>query len=203
MNVIDLVQSQLSDNVLSSLTQQIGAQDTQQTKAAADGIVATLLTALQKNTQTQDGLDSLNNALERDHDGGILDDVMGFLSGQAPVANTKAANGAGILNHILGGRQDGAASMISKMSGLDKNSTFSLMTTLAPLVMGALGQQKQQQSLGASALQSLLTTTVHSASQKQSEMGIIGQFLDQDGDGSVMDDLLRMGGGLLGNLMKK
>jgi len=34
-------------------------------------------------------------------------------------------------------------------------------------------------------------------------MGIIGKFLDQDGDGSIMDDIAGMGMNMLGKWMRK
>ncbi len=203
MNVLDLLQNQMSDDLLDTLTKQIGGQDKAQTASAASGIMSTLMGALAKNAASPEGRSALAGALDRDHDGSILDDVMGMVTGSSQPTNSKAANGAGILKHILGGKQDNASSLISQMSGLDKNSTMSLMATLAPMVMGALGKQKREQSLDAGGLASLLSNTVKSSSQNRQEMSIVEKFLDQDGDGSVMDDLMRMGGNVLGNFFKK
>lgn len=202
MNVIELLQGQLTDSVLDSLTKQVGATDNATTRAAANGIFSTLLTGLSKNASTPEGLSSLEGALDRDHDGSIMDDLMGLVTGAGQMTNQRAANGAGILKHILGQKEDNASEMISRMSGLDKSSTTSLMAKLAPMVMGALGQQKRQQGLDAGGLLSLLSSTVKSAPQNQAEMSLIEKFIDQDGDGSIMDDLMRMGGGMLGKLFK-
>lgn len=202
MNVIELLQGQLTDSVLDSLTKQVGATDNATTRAAANGIFSTLLTGLSKNASTPEGLSSLEGALDRDHDGSIMDDLMGLVTGAGQMTNQRAANGAGILKHILGQKEDNASEMISRMSGLDKSSTTSLMAKLAPMVMGALGQQKRQQGLDAGGLLSLLSNTVKSAPQNQAEMSLIEKFIDQDGDGSIMDDLMRMGGGMLGKLFK-
>jgi len=203
MNILDLLQNQLSDNVLESLTQQIGGQDKKQTAAAASGILSTLTAALSKNAASPEGRSALASALDNDHDGSILDDVMGLLSGNKQAANPRAANGAGILRHVLGQKQEDTSTLISKMSGLDKQSTMSLMMKLAPMVMGILGKQKREQNLDEGGLSALLSNTVKSTAQKREEMSLIERFLDKDGDGSVMDDLVRMGGGMLGGLFKK
>ena len=81
-NLIELLQSQMTDQVLDSLTSKIGATDRTQTKAAADGIFSTLATALSKNVQKPGGADGLLGALDRDHDGSYLDDIVGMLGGQ-------------------------------------------------------------------------------------------------------------------------
>lgn len=204
MDIMDLLQGQLSDGVLDQLTQQIGASDKQQTAVATAGIMNTLVGALAKNAAKPEGAQSLNNALERDHDGSVLDDLMGMFrgGGQVQPQNSRALNGTGILNHILGDRQGGAVDMVSKISGLDSGKTSNLMTMLAPILMGALGKTKRQQGLDVGGLANLLTGTV--TQQRQSAqnptMGLVTRFLDQDGDGSIADDVANIGMKLLGGL---
>ena len=203
MNVLDLLQNQMSDGVLDMLTNQVGAKNKEQTSAAASGIMSTLVAALAKNAASPEGRSALASALDRDHDGSVLDDIMGMVSGNPQTSNQRAVNGSGILGHILGGKQDNAGEMISRMSGMDKGSTMSLMAKMAPMVMAALGKQKREQSLDEGGIAALLSGTIKSPANKQAEMSIIEKFLDQDGDGSVMDDLMNMGGSLLGNFFKK
>lgn len=203
MNVLDLLQDQMTDGLLESLTKQVGGQNKEQTAVAAQGIFSTLTAALAKNAASPEGRSALASALDRDHDGSVLDDIMGMVAGQTQSSNNRATNGMGILKHVLGGKQDNASSLISKMSGMDQNSTLNLMATLAPMVMGALGKQKRQASLDEGGIASLLSNTVKSSSQSRAEMSIVEKFLDQDGDGSIMDDLLNMGGSVLGNFFKK
>ena len=202
MDLMDLLQGQISDGLVDQLSQQLGGADKQQTANAASGIMSTLMGALAKNAATPDGASALANALDNDHDGGVLDNIMGMVTGAAQPQNTRAVNGAGILKHVLGGKQSGAIDMISKLSGLDDSKTGSLMTMLAPVVMGALGKTKKSQGLDASALSGLLSGAVKSASNQRQEMGLIGKFLDQDGDGSVMDDIAGMGMNMLGKFLK-
>lgn len=205
MDLTNLLQSQLSDDMIAQLSQQLGGVDKEKTAVAASGAVSTIMAALARNASTPDGAAALNGALERDHDGSILDNVMGMLTGsQAAPEQSRMLNGAGILKHTLGQQQSGAIDMVSKMSGLSSDKAGSLMTMLAPVVMGMLGKAKQQENLDAGGISDLLTGFM--TSQKQGDnpaLGMIGRFLDQDGDGSVIDDIANMGMKMLGGFFKK
>ncbi|MEM9920366.1 MAG: DUF937 domain-containing protein [Bacteroidota bacterium] len=206
MDLMDLLQGQLSEGLIDQLSQNLGGANKQQTADAASGILSTMVSALAKNASTPEGASSLANALDNDHDGSVLDNVMDMIGGSntnAQPENSRMMNGAGILKHVLGGKQSGAIDMISKISGLEGNKTGNLMSMLAPLVMGALGRTKREQGLNPTDLAGMLSGSVQSASNKRAEMGLIGKFLDQDGDGSVMDDLANMGMKLFGKFLSK
>lgn len=202
MNITDLLQGQLSEGLIETLSAKVGANP-QQTAAAASGILGTLTAALARNASTPDGASALSNALDRDHDGSILNDIMGMVTGQQQPANTRTANGAGILEHILGNRQSGAVDVISKMSGLDSSQTGSLMTMLAPIVMGMLGKAKQQQGLDTGGLTDMLNGAAKTQQQQNPALSMITGFLDADGDGSIIDDVAGMGMKILGGLFGK
>jgi hypothetical protein len=202
VNLMDILQGSLSEGMVDQLSQQIGGADKAQTAAAVSGIMSTLTGALAKNASTTDGAAALNNALERDHDGSILDDVMGMLGGQSQPTNASMLNGAGILKHVLGDKQGGAVDMISKMSGLDSGQTGNLMTMLAPVLMGALGKTKRQNGLDVAGIASLLSGTVSAERQNPNNfaMDLATKFLDSDGDGSIVDDVASIGMKMLGGL---
>jgi hypothetical protein len=200
MNLLEILQNQLNDNVVDQLSQTIRA-DKQQTANAANGVFATLVTALSKNATKPEAGNALLNALDRDHDGSILSDVMGLLGNTAPPSKT--TNGLGILDHILGNKTNNVVQMVSKSSGLDLLKSAELMKLLAPIVMGTLGKVKQQNGFDLGGLTQILSGTVSQASKQQQGMGLIEKVLDADGDGSVMDDLAGMGMKVLGGLFRK
>jgi hypothetical protein len=208
MNITDLIQSQLSGDLISQLTDKIGAKNPEQTASAASGIMNVLLGAMAQNAAKPEGAAALNNALERDHDGSVLENLMGMLSGQAQPANDKAINGAGILGHILGARQSGAVEAVAKASGLNTNQVGSLMVSLAPMIMGMLGKVKKEEGLDSSGLAGMLgglMANMKGGNQKQMDpkMALLMSFLDKNKDGNIADDVMRMGGGLLGKLFGK
>ena len=200
MDLIDLLQSQLSGNVLDQLSNQIG-EEKEKTEVATSGIISMLTAALAKNAASPGGASALANALDTDHDGSILDNIGDLLGGN--LTNNRAANGAGILRHVLGGKQGNAIDAISKMSGLNSANTGNLMTMLAPIVLGMLGKQKKETNMDQSGLSDMLSRSVKSATNQRQEMGLLGKLLDRDGDGSVMDDIAGMGMKTLGNLFRK
>lgn len=212
MDLMDLLQGQLSTGMIDQLSQSLGGAEKEQTAKAASGITSVLMSALAKNAASPEGASALSNALERDHDGSILNDVIGMVTGggaQSRSASPPASggidigrmlNGSGILKHVLGGKQGGAVDMISKMSGLDSGKTGNLMAMLAPMIMGALGKAKKENNLDTSGLSSLLTGTVNKASNDNPIIGLATKFLDQDGDGSIMDDVAGIGLKMLGGL---
>lgn len=197
------------DNFIDNLSQQIGGAEREQTRSAANGIVAAMSSAMSKTAATPQGASGLLSMLDKDGDGSIIDDVMEMVSGGGGQAGGQAGlmqNGAGIVNALLGGKQGGIIDMISKMSGLDGQKTGSLMAMLAPIVLSALTKSsggKQQGGFDIGSIIGLLQGTQQKTSGNPA-VDMIGQFLDKDGDGDFTDDLLGgIGGGLLGGLFGK
>lgn len=197
MSLLDQLTQQLDGDAIRQISRQVGADEGAVSKAVSGGLPM-LVSALARNTADQGGAASLLGALDRDHDGSVLDDVMGYLGGGGG-----ASAGAGILKHVLGGnRQAGAESAIGQMSGLDGQKVSQILAILAPMVLGALGRQRQQKNLDAGGLADLLGQEHRRAEKKAPEaMGLVGQLLDSDGDGQVADDLARLGAGMLGKFL--
>ena len=195
-NLINEVRRHLTDDVIIQLSRQIGAQDPNMVKRASQGISELLLDAISRNAQHQERGGGLFGAIKKDHDGGILGDLMGVLGGQRKVQNQSTMNGTGIINHLLGKRQLEAAQIISQMSGLDIFKSGVLMQLIAPVIMGVVGQTQKSGGLDLGGLAKVLMGGSQQGSQgdQRSIAGdLLGKILDRDGDGSMMDDLLNMG----------
>ena len=140
-----------------------------------------------------DQAQSLERAVSQDHDGSILNDVPGFIN------RAESGPGAGILNHVLGDRQQTVQNGLSQATGLDTGKTAQLLMMLAPLVMGALGRAKQERNLDAGGLSTLLAgENEHLKESAPGVMGALSRFLDRNQDGSVMDDVSGMIGKAFG-----
>ncbi len=190
---MDLIKGQLTDSVMDQISGKLGA-DRQQTDVATDNILATLIEGLAKNTQDEKSAAGLANALEKDHDGSLLDNLHDLIDGRAQQTNPRAANGAGILKHILGGNQSNMVDVISGLSGLGAGKTGNLMTMLAPIVLQMLGKQKRQQNLDTGGLANILAGTLNQTRQSQGgpSGGLLKSLLDRNGDGSIVDDVAGM-----------
>lgn len=202
-DLFDLLQSQVGDSLVGALTSQLGGASQQQTSNGVQGAMSILMSALAKNAQNPQGASALSAALDRDHDGSILDDIAGFVQGKAAVNNTRAANGEGILGHILGSQKTSAIDSLTKMSGLNNSQSSDLLVKLAPIVLGMLGKQKRSQGLDTGGLSSILTNSASTARKKTPQADLLTSFLDRDGDGSVKDDAARIGFSLLKNLFRR
>jgi hypothetical protein len=186
MNLTGLLSDALGGGTVSQISEAIGA-DEATTSNAIQTALPMLLGGLSNNAQSEGGAASLLNALNKDHDGSILDNL-GPL-----IANAAGGSGAGILGHILGGRQPQVEQGISAASGLDMGKVAPLLMMLAPMVMGALGRTNQQQGgLDIGSLAGLLGGASQQASAGNPLMGMLGGLLDRDGDGSAVDDILGM-----------
>ena len=198
-NLMNEVSRHLNDNVIFQLSKQLGAQDPNQVKRAAQGISELLLNAIANNANNSQSGGGLYGAIKKDHDGGILGDLMNVLGGQKKVQNPKTMNGTGIVNHLLGKRQLEAAQVIQQMSGLDIFKSGVLMQLIAPVIMGVVGQKQKSNGLDLGGLAKVLMGGVQQQEQQQggSQGGglgsVFGKLLDMDGDGSMMDDLLNIG----------
>ena len=187
---------QLGGDQVARLSATLGS-DPAATGRAVSAAIPMLFSALAANARRPEGAEALAGALERDHDGSVLDDVAGFLSGGG------TGPGQAILGHILGGRQGAAQAEISRASGLDLRSVGRLLALLAPLVMGALGRHQRSQGLDLGSLVDLLGAERHRADAALPDgLGSLASMFDANHDGSVLDDAARIGSDLLGGLFK-
>lgn len=186
----DLLGQQQGSEATNQISQTLGANPSM-TQTAIQMALPMILGSLAKNAAQPQGAQDLSNALQENHDGGLLDNLSGYLGGNAATTNASANDdGIGILGHIFGQNQGAAAQQVSKSSGLDIGQAAQLMITLAPIVMGYLGRQKQQQNLDAGGLSNMLG---QQQQQMQSTgnpmMDMVSGFLDSNHDGSAMDDI--------------
>lgn len=187
MNAItQIVTQQLGGSAARTIAQRFGISEST-ANTAIQMAVPLILTALARNASQPQEAQNLHQAVATDHDGSILDNVMGYLQ------NPQSANGAGILGHVFGGQQPAVENNLAQATGMDQSSAGGLLETLAPLVMGSLGRAQQQNGLDASGLSDLLNNQQQEAqANAPGAMSMLSSLLDQNKDGSSMDDLQRM-----------
>lgn len=179
-SMTDTLLGHLGEGGLAQLSQALGSNP-EATKTATAAALPLLFSALAKNASSGEGATALAGALDRDHDGSLLD---GLANAFTP---DRQADGDGILKHVLGERRGLAEAGIAKASGLDQGQTSAMLAKLAPLVMGTLGKAKRERGLDAGGITDLLTGE---DSQARTKLGGLAGLLDRDGDGSIADDLL-------------
>jgi hypothetical protein len=190
-SILQLIISQLGGDTVSKISDKLGIDETQAQRAIGLALPV-IIGALNRNASSAEGAQSLTNALQRDHDGSILENLSQKI-GQASTID----DGMAILGHIFGEKQGGVESTVSKGAGLDPEKAAQLFAMLAPIVMGALGQIQQKKSLDAQGVSQVLQQERETVEQTTSGLT---QLLDVDGDGDVTEEVINLGANLLGGL---
>ncbi|WP_066440700.1 DUF937 domain-containing protein [Chryseobacterium sp. CCH4-E10] len=137
-----------------------------------------IISYLSKKSQSANEAESLNTALDKDHDGSILNDVT--------QAEARQSEGNSILNHIFGGEKQTVENQLSQKTGISIDKIGPVLAMLAPIIMGYIGKEKQQSNVGAGGLGGLLESILGNASsQTKKEQSnplndIIGSVLGND-----------------------
>jgi len=191
MNAItDIITQRLAGGAVRTIAQRLGISETT-ANTAVQMAVPLILAALARNASRPQGAESLHQAINKDHDGSIFDNLTNYLG------NPQSANGAGILGHVFEGQQSTLENNLAQATGMDPNSASGLLETVAPLVMGELGKEQQENGLTPSDLSSLLNNQQQqSQANAPDAMSMLGSMLDQNKDGSAVDDLQRMAANL-------
>lgn len=193
----DILGQALGGGTLGQISREIGA-DEGATENAMSAALPMLLGALTRNASRGNGAQDLLDAVSRDHDGSILDNVEGYLS------KAESGPGDGILRHVLGARQPAVEKGLSRTSGLDAGSVGKMLTILAPIVMGTLGKAQRRGSMDAKGLVNMLNQESNEVGRREPRAtGLVSQLLDTDGDGDVdLSDLAKHGFGMLGKMFR-
>ncbi len=195
MDIMQLITNQLGGGAISKLSEATG-ESSDATSKAIQLALPTLLNAINNNTN-EGGASSLLSALDRDHDGSILNDVMGFFN------NSDGSEGNSILKHILGEKQSTVENGISQASGVSTSSMGKILAMLAPIVMGYLGRQKNENGINDSnGISDLLTNIVGSLGNNSAGGLDIGSILGMLGGNNTSNQNAGGAGGVLGLLGK-
>ncbi|MAP81233.1 MAG: hypothetical protein CL526_09110 [Aequorivita sp.] len=196
-SILDILNTDVGKQLINAASSKTG-ESSDKTATVLSMALPVILGAMKKNAATPEGAKSLNNALENSkHDGSILNQLGDLLGGQQ-VDSSLMNDGAGILSHVLGGKQQQVEQGISKVSGVDSNAVAKIIQMAAPIIMGILGSQKRKDNVGENNIGDLLGSVL--GKNNNHDQSLITTLLDADGDGSVVDDIAGM---VLGGSKKK
>jgi len=142
-----ILNSDLGKQIIGGVSNEVG-QDQNKTASVLSMALPVLMGAMKRNASTPEGAEGLNNALSNKHNGSILDNLGSLFGGGVDEEVKK--DGDGILRHVLGDRRQNVEKAISKQSGVDASSIGNILKVAAPILMGVLGKQKQQQNVQSS-----------------------------------------------------
>ena len=173
MNLVDLVKGQLTPEVIGSLGSLIGANEAQ-TKTATAAAVPAMLSGLAKLAGSANGAGQLASALGG-LDLGSLGNLAGMLGGSN--ASRMADKGGSLLGSLFG---NSATSMIvetlASFLGIKSGVARSLMSYMAPVVLGQIAGQFKGKSIDAQGLQSLFADQARNISSAMPAGLSLGDF---------------------------
>jgi hypothetical protein len=174
MNILDSIMNAGNGAAVRQLGSQLGLDETQ-TASALSALVPALSAGLRKNLQSPEGLSGLVNALSAGSHQRYIDNpaVLGDPG--------TLADGNGILGHVLGSKDVSrqVAAQAGAQAGLGADVMKRMLPLVATLVMGAMSRH------AATSAGSSLTGGAGAGGLLE----MLGGALDQNRDGSVLDDI--------------
>jgi hypothetical protein len=212
MNMMDMILSAAGGQAPQQIGQQLGLNP-QQAQGAIAALLPAISSALKHNTSSPQGLAGLLGALQKgQHDQ--------YLENPAQLGQPeRITEGNAILGHLFGSKDvsRAVASRAAEQTGVGADVLKKMLPMVAMMAMGSLGKQTRQPSMASgiaglavnkmmgggvkggiasAVIGSLLggqkRQTRQAQQAHQQGMGLIGNMLDADGDGSTMDDILGM-----------
>lgn len=169
MNITDLVTGGVGSKAISAIANFLNIDETK-AKWLVAAAVPLMIAALNYNSKKgQEQEAGINKALDQ-HSGGIFDQLGGLL-GQGPSDDDNK-----IVNHIFGANTEMVKSNLSAKTGISADKIGGVLAMLAPIVMGYLGKQKQEQSAGGG-IGDLLGGLMGGQSSGSAGGGILGSIL--------------------------
>ena len=210
MNLLEMIMSAQGGGAAQQAGAQLGLNQ-QQSQSAIAALLPAISSALKQNTAKPEGFAGLLGALQNGNHDQYLDNP------QAVAQPTAITDGNAILGHLFGSKDvsRAVAGHAAQQTGLDTSILKKMLPMVAAMAMGSLSKQTRQPSMAqglaglainqmmgggqkASGLSGLLGSILGGGQQKQVRqqhqqgLGMLGNLLDADGNGSVMDDVLKM-----------
>lgn len=135
MSLIDLITGNAGNQVASQAENKFGISKNQVIALLAVAAPLVISYLRKKSQDDPNEAEALNNALDKDHDGSILDDPS--------QVEARQAEGGSILSHIFGGDKANVENQLSQNTGISMDKIGPILGMLAPLIMGYIGKQKQ------------------------------------------------------------
>ncbi len=195
--ILDVLESPMGKSIISGVAGQTN-QPESKTQDVLMLAMPVLMQAMRRNAESPEGAESLLDAINNKHDGGILANLGSLFGGGVDASVMEDGNN--ILGHILGNKKSNVENALSKKTGMDAGSIAQILKIAAPILLGLVGNQAKEQHVDSkSGLEGMLGGLLKGNSP-HSEQSFLESILDADGDGSIIDDVA---GIILGGNKKK
>lgn len=148
-NLIESVKGVLSGDMINKMAELLG-EDAMHVQLAMGGIVPSILTGVLLKTESSDGQETLNLALE------AAKFEVPFNQNSFGWWWHKNSKGIDFLNSLLGDTTTRLTDSIASYGGISSHSTFSLMCITAPTALSVLGRHIQENKMNVTGLRFFL-----------------------------------------------
>ncbi len=182
-----------------NLANQAGVDTNDFSKIASVGLPL-ILQGMNRNNQSQEGLESFNQALNHHQERNNYDSLNQFSK------NVDQEEGDKIVDHVLKGEKDEVSNSLAGRLGVSPDAVKKTLAVLAPLAIKYLADRKKQKNLDAQGVQQETQTLTQEAARQACDL----DKSQSSGSGSLLGDLFsgltdssdnqKKDGGLLGGL---
>lgn len=199
MNLIELITGNAGNQVASHAENKFGISKNQIIALLAVAAPLVISYLRKKSQEDPNEAEALNNALDKDHDGSILDNPA--------QVEARVQEGGSILDHIFGGQKAQVENQLSQNTGISMDKIGPVLAMLAPLIMGYIGKEKQSSGVNSGGGLGDLLGGILGGAQNQAQAepsnplnDILGSVLgggSQQSSGNPLNDILGsvLGGG--------
>ena len=199
MNLIELITGNAGNQVASQAENKFGISKNQIIALLAVAASLVISYLRKKSQEDPNEAEALNNALDKDHDGSILDNPA--------QVESRLQEGGSILDHIFGGQKGQVENQLSQNTGISMDKIGPVLAMLAPLIMGYIGKEKQSSGVNSGGGLGDLLGGILGGAQNQAQAepsnplnDILGSVLgggSQQSSGNPLNDILGnvLGGG--------
>jgi hypothetical protein len=182
MNILETVLNSQGGAAVEQLGAQFGLPP-EKTQSALAALVPALAAGVQRNVSSEGGLQSLLSALTTGGHERYLEDPTLLAEPET------TQDGNGILGHLFGSKEVSrqVAQRASDRTGIGTETLKRMLPIVATMVMGGLARQTGGP-----------TDTVDAPAKAGGIMAMLSPLLDQNRDGSMVDDVLGMAGRFFG-----
>lgn len=171
--LLENITNQLTPQMIQKVSSRLG-ETPEQTQAAVDKAIPTLLASLMHLSSLPNGPAQLLNLINHDNYGRLLNNLSG-LCDEGNTTQNVMITGQEILRVVFADKLDAVSERIAAASGVTTASASSLLSLTAPVVVGMVGRVRAVQGLNAVHLAALLMEQKEAVA-KVAPAGLAGVF---------------------------
>ena len=153
-NLMDMAKSYLTNELVSKASNALGESEGGISKIIS-AAVPSLISSIADKTSTTDGANAVAKMAADQHSSGLLGSLGNFFGGDDN-SNNMLSSGGGIISSLLGGKGNMLTSLISNFAGSKSGTVGTILSMVAPAILGMIGKHSSDNNVPASGLGSLM-----------------------------------------------